>query len=382
MAAYWLSLTIAFIGFVALKCLYNIYLHPLRSYPGPLIARASFLPYQCNLLRGRPHLWIQDLHKRYGRIVRLSPNELSFIQPEVWKDVYGHRASAFTKSYTFYGPDAYGNPPGILRADNVSHARQRKTVSHAFSDKALKDQEELLKGHVSLLIEKLKGVAAGQLRTNIVEWYNFTTFDIMADLTFGESLHQLTDSAYHPWVWAIFSHMKMIALYRVCREWPGITQLLRTMLPKDAKEKQRQHLNFSVSLLDKRMACKPERPDIWSFVTRDTGQEGALLPTELHSNGALFMLAGTETTATELSGLTFILLKHPDKLRRLTDEVRSAFPSAVDLSMSSLSRLEYLGACIEEGLRLYPPVPVGPARTVPQGGANVCGNWVPGGTTA
>jgi cytochrome P450 len=253
-------------------------------------------------------------------------------------------------------------------------------VSHAFSDKALKDQEELLKKHVNLLVEKLDGVAAGQLGANIVEWYNFTTFDIMADLTFGESLHQLTDASYHPWVWAIFSHIKMIALSRMSREWPGVSQLLRAMLPKDAKEKQKQHLRFSANLLDKRMARKPEQPDIWSFVTRNAGREEALHPTELYSNGALFMLAGTETTATLLSGLTFMLLKHPDRLRRLTDEVRSSFASDGNMSMSSLSRLEYLGACIEEGLRLYPPVAVGTPRTVPQGGATVCGRWVPGGT--
>jgi cytochrome P450 len=157
-------------GFVALKCLYNIYLHPLRSYPGPLLARASILTYQRHLLRGRAHLWVQDQHKQYGPVVRLSPNELSFIEPEVWKDVYGHRASAFTKSYSFYGHDVHGNPPGILRADNAGHARQRKTVSHAFSDRALKDQEELLKDYTSLLVEKLQGVAAGQLRTDIVKW--------------------------------------------------------------------------------------------------------------------------------------------------------------------------------------------------------------------
>lgn len=103
-------------------------------------------------------------------MVRLSPNELSFIEPEVWKDVYSHRASTFTKTRSFYGPDAYATPVGILRADNVNHARQRKTVSHAFSDKALKDQEDLLQKHVTLLVEKLRGVAAGQLQTNIVEW--------------------------------------------------------------------------------------------------------------------------------------------------------------------------------------------------------------------
>lgn len=57
------------------------------------------------------------------------------------------------------------------------------------------------------------------------------------------------------------------------------------MLPKDAKEKQKQHLRFSSDLLDKRMARKPDQPDIWSFVTRNAGREEALYPTELYSNG-------------------------------------------------------------------------------------------------
>jgi cytochrome P450 len=125
--------------------------------------------YQRQVLKGYSHLWLQGLHREYGPVVRIAPNELSFIEPEVWKDVYGHQ-SEFTKTAEFYGPDAYGSPPGIMRANNVSHARQRKTVSHAFSDKALKDQEQLLKGYIWLLIEKLKGLTDGGLPFNIVEW--------------------------------------------------------------------------------------------------------------------------------------------------------------------------------------------------------------------
>lgn len=156
--------------YAAIKCFYNIHLHPLRSYPGPVSARATVIIYQRQILKGYSHLWLQGLHKQYGPVVRIAPNELSFIEPEVWKDVYGHRASAFVKTAEFYGPDAHGSPPGIIRADNESHARQRKTVSHAFSDKALKDQEQLLKGYVGLLVEKLRGVADGGLQSNIVEW--------------------------------------------------------------------------------------------------------------------------------------------------------------------------------------------------------------------
>jgi cytochrome P450 len=153
------------------------------------------------------------------------------------------------------------------------------------------------------------------------------------------------------------------------------------MIPKELKQRQKQHLAFSAGMIDKRMQLKTERPDIWYLIARHSEEDGGLAPSEMHSNGALFMLAGTETTATQLSGLTYLLLKNPDQMKRLVGELRSSFESFEDMTMTKLSQLEYLGACIEEGLRLYPPVPVGIPRTVPTGGAVVCGQWVPGGVS-
>lgn len=105
----------------------------------------------------------------------------------------------------------------------------------------------------------------------------------------------------------------------------------------------------------------------------------ALSTSQLHSNAATFMLAGTETTATELSGLTYYLNQHPEKLARLKNEVREAFTSIDDMTMVNLSQLPYLSACIEEGLRMYPPVPGAIPRITPQSGASVAGRWIPGG---
>ena len=111
----------------------------------------------------------------------------------MWKDVYGHRAtSSFQKTKEFYGPDALGDPPGLIRADDASHARQRKLVSHAFSDKALKDQELLLKRHVMLLVEKLQELAAANKDVNMVDWYNFTTFDVRMNHPVQEQNDMLT----------------------------------------------------------------------------------------------------------------------------------------------------------------------------------------------
>ena len=93
------------------------------------------------------------------------------------------------------------------------------------------------------------------------------------------------------------------------------------------------------------------------------------------------MIAGTETTATALSGTTYRLLKNPEVLKTLVEEVRSAFSDFDDISLEELARQKYLHAVLQEGLRMYPPVPIALPRRTPKDGSVVNGQWVPGDVT-
>ncbi|KAF2115435.1 cytochrome P450 [Lophiotrema nucula] len=369
-------------------CFYNVFLHPLRSYPGPLFSRASVFEYHRQCLKGRLPFWLHDLHKKYGPVVRYGPNEISFIEAAVWKDAYGHsqQATSFEKHKPFYGPDIFGSSPGLIRADNYSHGRQRRLASHAFSDKALKDQEGILKGYATMLIDKLKEATQKNIdgKVDVVDFYNFTTFDIMADLTFGEPLGLLEGAEFTPWVRTFFENLKLIQITFVLRAWPALQAMMNAMVPKSLMEKRKLHMKHTTDRVDKRLARKTERPDIWTYITRfsesEENKDKNLTESESYSNAGLFMSAGTETTATTLCGLTYFLLHNPEKLERLKKEVREAFPTYDDIHMTQLSQLEYLNACIEEGLRMYPPVSMGLPRTAPKGGAEVGGHWVSEGT--
>jgi hypothetical protein len=99
----------------------------------------------------------------------------------------------------------------------------------------------------------------------------------------------------------------------------------------------------------------------------------------MYSISSTFMTAGTETTATLLGGLTFMLLTHPQKMQRLVSELRGAFPTRQSMTLEKLAALEYLNACVDETLRVYPPVPTGQTRIVPESGAQICGHYVAGG---
>jgi cytochrome P450 len=154
------------------------------------------------------------------------------------------------------------------------------------------------------------------------------------------------------------------------------------MIPKSVHEKRKQHLAHSSERVNTRLAMKTDRPDIWTYILRRTESEKnekGLSLEQMYSNASTFMIAGTETTATQLSGLTYQLLKNPKVMEKLTVEIRVAFPSRGEITMQSLAQLEYLNACLEEGLRFYPPVAVGLPRITPKPGAIVCGQFVPAG---
>ncbi|TKA73419.1 hypothetical protein B0A49_03039 [Cryomyces minteri] len=368
------------------RAIYNVYFHPLSKYPDPKALAATRLPLLRALAQGKSVSWTQALHNQYGPVVRISPDELSYIDARGWKDIYGHRIAGKTannKDRMFYGK-AVNDVDSILLADEAAHSRSRRIFAHAFSDKALKEQEPLFKNYVNLLAVKLNQILGKdpQAKVDVVKYYNFTTFDIMGDLTFGEPLNLLEGSEYNAWVSMIFAGVKASSMMRILRYFPLLDMFWKLMLPKSLEEKRIQHFQYSTDRVDRRLATSTDRPDIWTLVMNDQEKEGkGLSVKEMHSNASLFMIAGTETTATLLSGLTYYLLKNPQCMKKLVDELRGAFATDDEITIEALAQLKYLHACLEEALRLYPPVPIGLPRKTPAEGTTICGDWVAGGTT-
>ncbi|KAK4959688.1 hypothetical protein LTR28_005137 [Elasticomyces elasticus] len=204
---------------------------------------------------------------------------------------------------------------------------------------------------------------------------SFTTFDIMGDLTFAEPLYMLEGSEYSPWVKTIFQGIKVATWFHVLCYYPPLDKLAKVPY---LRRKQLEHFQYSADRVDRRLASKSKRPDLWGQILKHS-DDRALSIGEMHSNSSLLMLAGTETTATGLSGLTYHLLRNPRVMEKLTTEIRSTFASDAEISFKGLQNLPYLEACLEEGLRMYPPVPSGMPRSIPAGGIAICGQWVPGG---
>ncbi|KAF6837161.1 cytochrome P450 [Colletotrichum plurivorum] len=387
---------VVFLALYITSIAYEAFISPLSKYPAPIYCHISHFPVAWHMWHGTLPYWIDRLHKKYGPIVRVSPTELSYTASQAWKDVYGHsrgsdekKKRGCAKNPRFYGPvrDLDNGTPGILEADDANHARFRRIFSHAFSAKALLEQEPIFEKYTSLLVRRLKDkMAEGSSRGggfDLSAWYNYTTFDVMADLTFGESLGLLEKAQYAPWIAAIWNSFQAGVVFRSMRYWPPFYRILRLAFGAKLREKRRVQFRFCADSVDRRLARDPTHThkDLWSLVLAQKEEEGRLTLPEMHTNASAFMMAGTETTATACAGLTYYLLKHPDKMERVVREIRDTFQSEEDMTIVRMQRLEYLQACLDETLRIYPPSVTGFQRITPPEGAEICGRFVPGGTS-
>jgi len=326
------------------------------------------------------------LHRKYGNVVRAAPDELSFIDPDAWRDIYGHGTKGTpgrppSKHWKRYG-DPFNKTPSLIMARDADHTRIRRIFNPAFSDRALKLQEPLFMKYVNLLAAKLReGIEEDATRKfDMVRMYNFTTFDIMGDLTFGEPLHMLDQAEYDPWVQAIFGSIKVGNRIAVITSHPITRRLFYATIPLSMVKKRAAHFQHSADRVKKRMerGRSSEGVDLWDFVLNQPEGKG-LTRDEMNSNSSLLMIAGTETTATLVAGLTYLLLKHPKTMETLTKEIRDAFGSPDDMTIEKVSSLSYLNACIREASRLYPPVVIGMPRCTTQEGSTICGHFIPPG---
>jgi cytochrome P450 len=331
---------------------------------------------------------MKEFHDKYGGIVRIAPDELSFADPQAWKDIYNTRPGhlPFNRNPTWFKAADSGDAKLVVGPNEEAHARYRKTLVHAFSEKSLKEQAPMLEGYVDQLVRKL-GEINPDTSIDLVDWMNFTTFDIAGDLCFGESFDCLRNGKAHPWVEMSNDFGKGLALIAAVNFYPPLDRLLRLVIPKQIMQRSTDHMQMSRAKVMKRLSIDSDRPDFVTHILRQNkenevkGQRAAMSPAEIGLNMTVLIFAGSETTASGLSGTLRMLLQNKDPFRKLVDEVRSSFVKEKDITAASVGRLEYLDAVINEGLRLCPPVVIGIPRIAPVGGELVCGQFVPEGVS-
>jgi cytochrome P450 len=151
-----------------------------------------------HVLAGRRIFYVDDLHQRYGGVVRVSPHEVAIANQTGVTQI--HKIGAgFLKSAFYENLVPAGTPGVFTMRDAHAHAARRKLFTRAFSNTSMRSNWEVdIRQKVELAIQRIKQDASGAKDgADVLKWWTLMATDVIAQLSFGESFNMLKLGTVH-----------------------------------------------------------------------------------------------------------------------------------------------------------------------------------------
>ncbi|KAK5447930.1 hypothetical protein LTS15_009429 [Exophiala xenobiotica] len=353
---------------------------------------------------------VQAAHEKYGNIVRIQPNHISFIEPRAAKDIYGFQSKMLKDDFyeTFAAPDQEGHTfKSIVNTpDREEHSRKRKYISNAFAQRTVVNLDPLVNRGVANLVKQFDTIAVsgppkwpGAPRdgfTNLYRWINLLAYDIVGEISFGECLglceqgddvmEALPFDGSAPYKTNVIDAFQGGNIYDCFfGPFPYMVNALKRLTSwhhNSIKNKAfGEFVNMEVDKRLKRGGPSGFRDFMSYFLEDGKGEKLNLEYGEQWREASILLAGGTDTSTSSMTSTIYLLLKNPRCLQRLREEIDPVLRDTKVASYDQVCNLPYLRAVIEEALRDRPPVGQGLPRVVPEGGATIAGHFIQGGTT-
>ncbi|KAK4496084.1 hypothetical protein PRZ48_012063 [Zasmidium cellare] len=343
------------------EAVYNIYFHPLASFPGPRITAVTKLyGMYFDMIQGdhggRWSRRIYELHQQYGPIVRIEPNEVHILDSSFYHNLYNFDPDLEKKD---------SHIPNLQHtASTAAHRVRRKAFDPYFSRASIQKIEPLITSTIDKLsnqISNTKGVV------DLSFWFRCMTFEIICTFMLSQPYNLLDDpEKSSKMIKAIVSVFKVL---KPIQQIPAVSYIMNNLehLPKwMQKVPSDEGLSYVkvwedglMPRLQKVREGKAEAED-GRVILMQEYLKNETLPQEEKSyanvkQAVLMMVgAGMETTGYALSMATYQLHKRPNLLRQAKEEISTVWPASQEEipSWSTLEKLPLLTAILKESMRL------------------------------
>ncbi|KAI1404963.1 cytochrome P450 [Hypoxylon fuscum] len=397
--------------FVALRCLFKRYASPLRDYPGPFLASCSRLWKLKSTASERTHLDHIELHRKYGSVVRIAPNELSFSSPSVARNILSAGKRFYkTDFYSVFPPPE--NPDIFTEIREDVHAMKKKVANVPYSMAAMKQLSPFIDETIDFLVSRLDqfcpdtaipgfqqaGLPGRNPIVNLGDWLHFFAFDVLGEVAFSRSfgflaagvdkedaIKTIDNSQKYNGIVGQIPEVDCLLRRNPLWRWIPAFNPENSLVTRFAREEMAKRAPFEVDR-DGKGVSSDGREDLLSSLIKghlkdkQKFHEGDIFAV---AHGAIF--AGSDSTASTMQSFFWHVLSSPRVYSKLISEVDTAvrdgtISSQGNIQWTESQELPYFQACLKEAMRLRPAVGVDISRYVPPEGIEVEGRHLPGGT--
>lgn len=346
--------------------IYRIYFHPLANFPGKKLAVATYWHETFyDVFRGHQYIWkIREMHEEYGPVIRTNPDDVHIHDPDFFDDLYGLRLDKWewwTKGFAV--PTAGG-----MTVEHEIHRKRRGALNPFFSKASIVANQPVIQEKLAIMCERLDKIVGSREVLDLEAIYLALTTDVLTQCSYGWTY----DYIHNP-EWAMT--WKLVntggrASAGIVRSFPLIGAIVRSMPlsvaiklvpPVGFMKSWMQRVGVQVKkikndpeTMERIMTEKRRKDTIFAQILSSDLPEHELSDQRLIDEGVLIATAGSETTAWAITITTYWLMKSPDVLAKLRQELSTVEIPAGDpvAPWTSLEQLPYLTAVIKEGVRM------------------------------
>ncbi|KAG8357758.1 hypothetical protein FVEN_g4262 [Fusarium venenatum] len=372
--------------------------------PGPRLAAISSSWHAYNARNGRMAYLGKTLHRKYGPVVRVGPNEVWFNTKEAFHAIYSN-GSGYEKS-DFYLATALNKPQinwhlnpefpdtlDLLSERDVRRYRlQRRLIGPVYQTSSLTQHEAAVDEVLARTIAKLKSLKGAQVELN--EWMHIIAVECLSAIVLSWSPSMLkngTDNgsgshAYHGWRRkSVFGLFPLAAKLEFLSKSTG--RLFSTIWgvnfqpPKDFRPffpDVGKRASRRINAATKSKHHKDDRQDLLKDLIDLHKSKPEFTVNYLRKMVITNFGAGHETMASTLTSIIAMLGSNGDTQEQVSREI---LETNNPTDYSTTTRLSETQSLIKEAKRLYPVISMSLPRKVPAGGLHLHNYYFPPDTT-
>ncbi|KAI3541420.1 cytochrome P450 [Colletotrichum filicis] len=360
-----LALLLGYSIYVTGLITYRLYFSPIAHIPGSKLTAATgwYETYLDVFKGGQFTFQIEEWHRQYGPIVRITPWEVHIADPDFYEVLFNNKTR-----YSKIEKLRYRFGLHLSSFDTIDHAHhhlRRSAISPFFAKQKVAGFSSQMQSMADKMVDRLATEYSDKVKpVNMNEAYaafvsdaiNYYTFAISYNFIdypdfvtpFTTSIRKLAMSlhmaGHFPWLLTMLQTLPesvtqilnplMVPVFRFHNEVKD--QIIKVISGQNTSNKGVQHRTVFHELLQSNLP--PEELSV----------------ERLKHEAASITGAGIDTTKTTLALATFHILDNPSVFKRLREELKTRIPRANEPMppLHELESLPFLNAVVQESLRL------------------------------